>query len=79
MIWKNKTFDCLKWIAQIFLPAVAVFWYGIATIWEIPFAQEIQTTIIAFDTFLGALLGVAGKEYKKHSDFSTIGDREDSR
>lgn len=78
MILKNKTFDILKWIALIALPAFATLWYAIATIWNIPYAQEIQTTIIAIDTFLGALLGVASNQYRK-IDSSDIPEREDNK
>ena len=79
MIWKNKTYDFLKWMAQIALPATAVFWYAIAEIWKFPYAIEIQTTIIAVDTFLGALLGIAKNSYDEHADFSGIPEREDNR
>jgi hypothetical protein len=79
MILKNETFDKLKWIAQIGLPALAVFWYAIATIWNLPYAQEIQTTIIAVDTFLGALLGVSSQKYERDVLYGSIPDREDNK
>jgi hypothetical protein len=78
MILNDKTYDILKWFAQIALPAIAVFWYAIATVWKIPYAKEIQTTIIAIDTLLGALLHKASKDYHEICDFSGIPLREDN-
>ena len=61
----NKLYDTLKWVALILLPALAVFWVAIATVWHLPYVQEIETTIIAVDTFLGALIGVSANKYNK--------------
>lgn len=79
MILKNSTFNVLKWIALIALPATATFWYAIGTTWNLPYVQEIQVTITAIDTLLGTLLGVASNQYnKKANDFSGIPEREDN-
>lgn len=61
----NKLYDCLKWIAQILLPAVATLYFAIAQIWGLPYAEQIVGTITAIDAFLGALLGVSTIQYKK--------------
>jgi len=63
MKMSNKTYDVLKWVAQILLPAVATLYFAIAKIWGLPFAEEIVGTIAAVDTFLGALLGISTKKY----------------
>ena len=64
----NKTYDFLKWIALIVLPALAIFWVAIASTWGLPYIQEIQTTIIAIDTFLGAILGISSNRYNKEGE-----------
>jgi hypothetical protein len=61
----NKTFDCLKWIAQILLPALGALYFAVAKIWGLPFSNEIVGTITAVDAFLGALLGISTVQYKK--------------
>lgn len=61
----NKTYDILKWIALIVLPAIATLYNGLANIWGFPYGNEIVCTITAIDTFLGALLGVSTKNYNK--------------
>jgi len=59
----NKTYDILKWIAQILLPAVATLYFAIAQIWGLPYAEQIVGTITAVDAFLGAVLGISTKIY----------------
>lgn len=61
----NKIYDVCKWIAQIVLPAVAVFWYTIAIAWKLPHIAEVETTIVALDTLLGACLGISTYQYNK--------------
>lgn len=59
----NKTYDTLKWIAQILLPAIATLYFAIAQIWGLPYAEQIVGTITAVDAFLGAVLGISTKFY----------------
>lgn len=64
----NKTYDVLKWVAQILLPAVATLYFAIAQIWGLPYGEQIVGTITAIDAFLGALLGISTYQYNKRSD-----------
>lgn len=61
----NKTYDLLKWVAQIALPALGTLYAGLAVIWGFPYGEEIVGTILAVDTFLGALLGISSAKYYK--------------
>jgi len=61
----NKVYDILKWIAQILLPAVATLYFALASIWGLPYAEQIVGTITAIDAFLGALLGISTIQYNK--------------
>lgn len=65
----NKTYDVLKWIAQILLPALGTLYFGLAKIWNLPYSEEIVGTITAVDLFLGALLGLSTIEYNKRNKF----------
>ena len=62
---KDKTYDALKWIALIALPASASLYAALAPIWTLPYAEEIPKTIYAIDTFLGILLGVSTVNYNR--------------
>ena len=70
----NKTYDKLKWIAQILLPAVGTFYFALASIWKLPFPEEIVGTITALDTLLGCLLGISTIKYneKKEAEIQKI-------
>lgn len=59
----NKTYDILKWVAQILLPAMATLYFAVAQIWGFPYGEQIVGTITAIDTFLGVLLGVSTNNY----------------
>lgn len=63
MIFKNTTYDKLKWIAQILLPAVATLYFALAGIWGFPYGEQIVGTLTAIDTFLGVLLGISSNKY----------------
>lgn len=65
MKMSNKVYDVLKWIAQIALPAVGTLYAALAGIWGAPYGEEVVGTILAVDTFLGALLGISTAAYKK--------------
>lgn len=59
----NKTYDILKWVAQILLPGIGTLYFALAGIWNLPFAEEVVGTITAVDTFLGLLLGISTVNY----------------
>lgn len=64
----NKVYDVLKWIAQILLPALGALYFGLAGIWNFPYAEEIVGTITVIDAFLGVLLGISTARYHKRID-----------
>lgn len=63
----NHTYDSLKWIAQYLLPGAATLWLTLASIWKLPYGEEVGGTIVALDTFLGVLLGISAAQYKKET------------
>jgi hypothetical protein len=65
MIMSNKTYDVLKWIAMYFLPATGTLYFALASIWGLPYGEQIVGTITAIDAFLGAVLGISSAKYNK--------------
>lgn len=63
MKMSNEIYDILKDIAQLWLPALATLYAALAGIWGLPFSQEIPATIMAIDTFLGAILKISTVKY----------------
>lgn len=64
----NKVYDVLKFIAQIVLPALATLYLTVANIWGLPYGEEISTTVMAIDTFLGAVLMISSSNYNKNKE-----------
>lgn len=65
----GKTYDILKWITMIVLPALATAYVGLAAIWGFPYADEVAKTSAVICTLLGALLGISSAQYYKDSDY----------
>jgi hypothetical protein len=65
---KNTTYDILKFIAQIVLPALGTLYFALAGIWGWPYGEQVVGTLAAIDTFLGAILGISTKNYYKRMD-----------
>lgn len=68
----NKTYDILKAIALVWLPAIGTLYFALAGIWGLPYAEAIVGTITAIDTFLGAVLGISSANYKKEKTDDNI-------
>ena len=64
----NKLYDVLKWLVALVLPALATLYTTLAGIWGLPYGDSIPNTIIAVDTFLGAVLMISSVQYNKNKD-----------
>lgn len=65
MKMSNKMYDNLKWIAMILLPAIGALYFTLASIWGLPYTEQIVGTITGIDTFLGVILGISTSKYNK--------------
>lgn len=61
----NKLYDVLKWIALVALDAVGLFYSTIATIWGLPYGDQVLETCVALSVLLGALVGVSSAQHSK--------------
>ena len=59
----NRLYDILKYVAQIVLPACATLYFSLASIWNLPYGEEVVGTITAIDAFMGALLQISTNKY----------------
>lgn len=64
-ILTDKTYDVIKWVALILLPAMGALYFGLAGIWNFPYGEQVVGTITVIDTFLGAILGISTVQYNK--------------
>lgn len=70
MKMSDKTYNILKWIAQMLLPALGTLYFALAGIWGFPYGEQIVGTITAVDTFLGVILGISTAQYNKTKENS---------
>ena len=63
MEMSDKTYDLLKWVAQIALPAIGAFVATIFHLYHLPYGEVAAGTIAALDVLLGALLKKSSDEY----------------
>lgn len=64
----DKTYNILKWVVVIVLPALATLYAALGGIWGLPLVTEITGTITAVDTFLGAILMISTANYNKSTN-----------
>lgn len=61
----NRTYDTLKWLTTIVLPACGTLYFALSGIWGFPYGEQIVGTITALVTFFGVILGISTREYNK--------------
>ena len=65
MKMSNKVYDVMKWLTVIVLPAIATLYTVLADSWNLPYAEQMPTTITAISAFLGACLMISSHNYNK--------------
>lgn len=74
----NRTYDILKWVALVALDALGLLYSTLATIWGLPYGEEILKTCTATSLCLGTLIGISGATYNTGLPVDTVaGEKED--
>ena len=73
----NTSYDVLKWIVQIVLPAIGTLYFALASIWGLPYGEQIIGTITAVSLFGGTLLKLSNKTYS--GDGTLVVDPDDNQ
>lgn len=63
-IMNDTTYERLRFLALVLLPALGTLYFGVAQIWGLPKADEVVGTIVVVDTFLGVLIRFARQKYE---------------
>ena len=61
----NDTYDFLRAIADLVLPALGALYFALAGIWGFPYGEQIVGTITAIVAFLDIVLKVLKRNYDK--------------
>lgn len=64
----NKTYDTLKWVVSIVLPALITLIGTVGNSFGWPHTEITMTVIGAVTVFLGTTLGVSNAQYRKDED-----------
>lgn len=68
MKMKNETYDILKWVAMLLLPALATLISALGNIWGLPWAPQVSDTIVAVNAALAMVLGISTINYQKETE-----------
>ncbi len=74
----NNTYDTLKWLTTIVLPAIGTLYFALSGIWGFPYGEQIVGTITALVTFFGVILGISTKQYNADKLDGIIFEDEDT-
>jgi hypothetical protein len=72
LIKDSKLYDILKFVAQVFLPALGTAYFALAGIWDLPNPEQVVGTIVVVDTFLGTLLHISTGAWNKQIGSGTM-------
>jgi len=76
-MFSSKTYDILKKIVTIVLPALQALWLTLGEIWGFPYVTQIGATVAAITVFLGALIGISNAQYKNTFEIENINSNYD--
>ena len=68
----NKTYDRIKWVSLVLLPALATLYVGLGQLWNAPAVEQVVGTITLIDTVLGIVLGTSSKKYQNLTDSPAV-------
>ncbi len=64
-VFKSVTYNHLKKLVTLYLPAFATFYLTLGNIWGLPNPEGVVASTVALATFLGVLLNVSSTRYDK--------------
>lgn len=64
---KDTTYDILRYIADLVLPALGTLYFALSGIWNFPYGEQIVGTITAVVAFLDVVLKVKKSDYDKQA------------
>lgn len=75
-ILPTNIYEFLTWTAQIFIPATITLYGAIALLWHLPYPEQVVSTLMSFDAFLGVLLGFSTAQFHKSVAVELIANKE---
>lgn len=63
-VFSDKTYNALKRVVQVILPAISALYFGLASIWDLYEPDKVVGTLAIITTFLGVCLGISNRTYE---------------
>jgi hypothetical protein len=73
MLLSDKSYNVLKRVTQLILPAAGSLYFGLAQIWGFPAGEQVVGTIALITTFFGVTLEISSHQYEA-SGAGLVGD-----
>lgn len=64
----DKTFNFLRFCAEILITAIGTFYKVIAEIWELPHGEAVLATCVALSTLIGVITEWQRQNYNKSKE-----------
>lgn len=61
----DKTFNFIRFLAEIGITAIGTFYKVIAEIWELPYGEAVLATCVALSTLIGVFVEYNRAQYNK--------------
>lgn len=68
MKMSDRVYTILKYLCQIAIPAVGGLYFGLAQLWNLPYAEQIVGSCSCVAAFIGILIGVSSYQYYKETE-----------
>ena len=79
MIFPDKVYDVLKWIALVVLPGLGALYAALAQLWGWPYIDEVPGTLLAICAFLGALTGMRSVLFSRRAVQNSLAGQRSQR
>lgn len=74
----DKTFNFIRFLAEIGITAVGTFYKVVAEIWSLPYGEAVLATCVALSTLIGVFTEWQRSQYNKMKlDFTPIIEKEE--
>ena len=64
----NSTYDALKRVVTVVLPATAALYVTLAALWNLPNPEAVAGTLAAIATFGGVVMNISAKSWNTNDD-----------
>lgn len=61
----DNMYDRVRATTQYVVPGIGTLYFALSGIWGLPFGEEILGSMLAFNLFLGGVLGYSAKSYEE--------------